>query len=66
MTDGEGYEEWHNHPAGWMSGGVVILDNLQLPWNRIVIVGFALAVLAETGLPAWLVVKTHSCRIVSL
>ena len=24
MTDGEGYEEWHNHPAGWMSGGYYI------------------------------------------
>jgi urea transport system permease protein len=30
----------------WMSGGVVLLGNLQLPWNRIVIVGFAFAVLA--------------------
>jgi urea transport system permease protein len=30
----------------WMSGGVVVMGNLQLPWNRIVIVGFALAVLA--------------------
>ncbi|TFZ06372.1 urea ABC transporter permease subunit UrtB [Ramlibacter henchirensis] len=29
----------------WMSGGVVLMDNLQLPWNRIVIVGFAFAVL---------------------
>jgi urea transport system permease protein len=29
----------------WMSGGVQILGNLQLPWNRIVIIGFALAVL---------------------
>ncbi|HEX9720733.1 MAG TPA: urea ABC transporter permease subunit UrtB [Ramlibacter sp.] len=29
----------------WMSGGVVVMGNLQLPWNRIVIVGFALAVL---------------------
>jgi urea transport system permease protein len=29
----------------WMSGGVVIMGNLQLPWNRIVIVGFAFAVL---------------------
>jgi urea transport system permease protein len=28
----------------WMSGGLVI-GNLQLPWNRIVIVGFAFAVL---------------------
>ncbi|NBQ87389.1 MAG: urea ABC transporter permease subunit UrtB [Betaproteobacteria bacterium] len=29
----------------WMSGGVQLMDNLQLPWNRIIIVGFALAVL---------------------
>ncbi len=30
----------------WMSGGVVIMGNLQLPWNRIIIIGFAFAVLA--------------------
>lgn len=29
----------------WMSGGVQLMGNLQLPWNRIVIIGFALAVL---------------------
>jgi urea transport system permease protein len=29
----------------WMSGGLAITGNLQLPWNRIVIVGFAFAVL---------------------
>ena len=29
----------------WMSGGVAILGNLQLPWNRIVIIGFAFVVL---------------------
>ncbi|MDB5871444.1 MAG: amino acid/amide transporter rane protein 1, family, partial [Ramlibacter sp.] len=29
----------------WMSGGVVLLGNLQLPWNRIIIIGFAMAVL---------------------
>jgi urea transport system permease protein len=29
----------------WMSGGVQILGNLQLPWNRIVIIAFAFAVL---------------------
>jgi urea transport system permease protein len=29
----------------WMSGGVVVMGNLQLPWNRIVIIGFAIAVL---------------------
>ncbi|MDE2604495.1 MAG: urea ABC transporter permease subunit UrtB [Burkholderiales bacterium] len=33
----------------WMSGGLV-LDNLQLPWNRIVIIGFAFAVLAGMAL----------------
>lgn len=30
----------------WMSGGVELLPNLVLPWNRIVIIGFALFVLA--------------------
>lgn len=29
----------------WMSGGVVVMGNLQLPWNRIVIIAFAFAVL---------------------
>jgi urea transport system permease protein len=29
----------------WMSGGVTVLGNLTLPWNRIVIVCFAFAVL---------------------
>jgi urea transport system permease protein len=29
----------------WMSGGVQVLGNLQLPWNRIVIIGFAMSVL---------------------
>lgn len=24
MTDADGYEQWHNHPAGWMSGGYYI------------------------------------------
>ncbi|MDB5861318.1 MAG: inner-rane translocator [Ramlibacter sp.] len=33
----------------WMSGGLV-LGNLQLPWNRIVIIGFAFAVLAGMAL----------------
>ena len=33
----------------WMSGGVAVLGNLQLPWNRIVIIGFAFAVLARHG-----------------
>ncbi|MGP1679468.1 MAG: urea ABC transporter permease subunit UrtB [Burkholderiales bacterium] len=29
----------------WMSGGVEILANVLLPWNRVIIIGFALAVL---------------------
>ena len=29
----------------WMSGGIVLMGNVQLPWNRIVIIGFAFAVL---------------------
>lgn len=29
----------------WMSGGIEVLPNLLLPWNRIIIVGFALFVL---------------------
>ena len=29
----------------WMSGGIAILPNLTLPWNRVIIVGFALFVL---------------------
>jgi urea transport system permease protein len=31
---------------GWMSGGVELMAGLVLPWNRIVIIGFALFVLA--------------------
>jgi urea transport system permease protein len=34
----------------WMSGGLVLTGNLQLPWNRIVIVGFAFAVLLGMAL----------------
>jgi urea transport system permease protein len=34
----------------WMSGGVQILSNLVLPWSRIVIIGFAGAVLAGVSL----------------
>ena len=34
----------------WMSGGVELVSNLVLPWNRIVIIGFACAVL----LAVWL------------
>jgi len=30
----------------WMSGGVVLMGNLQLPWNRIIIICFAACVLA--------------------
>ncbi|GAB3778546.1 urea ABC transporter permease subunit UrtB [Ramlibacter monticola] len=40
----------------WMSGGVVLLGNLQLPWNRIVIVAFAFAVL---GGMAFLIARTR-------
>jgi urea transport system permease protein len=29
----------------WMSGGIEIMPNLMLPWNRIIIIGFALFVL---------------------
>ena len=29
----------------WMSGSIAVLPNLQLPWNRVVIIGFAAAVL---------------------
>jgi urea transport system permease protein len=35
---------------GWMSGGVALTGNLQLPWNRIVIIAFAFAVLAAMWL----------------
>jgi urea transport system permease protein len=30
---------------GWMSGGIELMPNLMLPWNRVVIIGFALFVL---------------------
>ena len=40
----------------WMSGGVQVLGNLSLPYNRLVIIGFALAVL---GAVAWLISKTR-------
>ncbi len=43
------------NPA-WMSGGVQLMDNLQLPWNRIVIVAFAFAVLAGV---AYLIGRTR-------
>ena len=40
----------------WMSGGMRLLDNLELPWNRVIIVGFALAVL---GGMAFLIGRTR-------
>ena len=40
----------------WMSGGVQVLGNLSLPYNRLVIIGFALAVL---GAVAFLISKTR-------
>ena len=40
----------------WMSGGVQLMENLQLPWNRLIIVAFALAVL---GAVAFLISRTR-------
>ena len=40
----------------WMSGGVQVLGNLSLPYNRLVIIGFAIAVLLGV---AWLISKTR-------
>jgi urea transport system permease protein len=40
----------------WMSGGVQVLGNLSLPFNRLVIIGFAIFVL---GSVAWLIGKTR-------
>jgi urea transport system permease protein len=37
------------NPA-WLSGGVQVMSNLTLPWNRLFIIGFALAVLAAMAL----------------
>jgi urea transport system permease protein len=34
----------------WMSGGITFLGNLNLPWNRIIIIGFAVAVLVGVTL----------------
>jgi urea transport system permease protein len=34
----------------WMSGGIQVLANLSLPWNRVLIVLFALMVLAAVAL----------------
>jgi urea transport system permease protein len=39
----------------WMSGGVQVLGNLSLPFNRLVIIGFAVAVLLGV---AWLIGRT--------
>jgi urea transport system permease protein len=40
----------------WMSGGVQVLGNLSLPFNRLVIIGFAIFVL---GAVAWVIGKTR-------
>ena len=40
----------------WMSGGVQVLGNLQLPFNRLVIIAFAAAVLLAM---AWLIARTR-------
>lgn len=34
----------------WMSGSVVLMGNLTLPWNRIIIIGFSLVVLVSVAL----------------
>ena len=35
---------------GWMSGGVVVMGNLTLPWNRVIIIAFAVVVLVSVAL----------------
>jgi urea transport system permease protein len=40
----------------WMSGGVQVLGNLSLPYNRLVIIAFAVFVL---GAVAWLISRTR-------
>ncbi|WP_180132609.1 urea ABC transporter permease subunit UrtB [Rhodoferax sp. BLA1] len=40
----------------WMSGGVQVLGNLSLPYNRLIIIGFAIFVL---GSVAWLIGRTR-------
>jgi urea transport system permease protein len=40
----------------WMSGGVQVLGNLSLPYNRLVIIAFAIFVLLGVG---WLISKTR-------
>jgi len=37
------------NPA-WMSGSLTLLGNLTLPWNRLLIIGFAIAVLLAVAL----------------
>jgi urea transport system permease protein len=39
-----------------MSGGIQLMGNLQLPWNRIIIIAFAAAVLLSMG---WLISRTR-------
>ncbi|MFM8866146.1 MAG: urea ABC transporter permease subunit UrtB, partial [Limnohabitans sp.] len=34
----------------WMSGSIALMPNLQLPWNRLLIIGFAAVVLAGVAL----------------
>ncbi|WP_413788724.1 urea ABC transporter permease subunit UrtB [Comamonas halotolerans] len=40
----------------WMSGGLQLLPNLMLPWNRVIIIAFAFAVLAGV---AFIIAKTR-------
>lgn len=40
----------------WMSGGLQVLPNLMLPWNRLIIIAFAFAVLAGV---AYLIARTR-------
>ena len=40
----------------WMSGGVQVMANLSLPFNRLVIIGFALGILLAL---AWLIGRTR-------
>jgi urea transport system permease protein len=40
----------------WMSGGVQVMGNLSLPYNRLVIIGFAIFVLLGVS---WLISKTR-------
>lgn len=40
----------------WMSGGMQVLGNLSLPYNRLIIIGFAIFVLSSV---AWLIGRTR-------